>query len=109
MSTRRNRLRRNDVRFVVLARSLSAADWQQPSLFTGWTNHEALAHIVYGYQAPPLSMSAEIIRNGGSFDRAKLCAGSSARNARGIDHYGHFEVTQRRAQPERQAVAEGQC
>ncbi|WP_179472596.1 maleylpyruvate isomerase family mycothiol-dependent enzyme [Mycolicibacterium vinylchloridicum] len=73
MSDRRNLLRRNDLRFVEFTRSLSAAQWQQASLCTGWTNHEVLAHLAYGYQAPPIAMSAEIVRNGGSFDRAN-CA-----------------------------------
>jgi len=69
MSTR-ELLRRNDIRFAEFARSLSAADWAHKSLCTQWSNHEVLAHIVYGYQAPPVAMSAEIIRRGGSFDRA---------------------------------------
>jgi uncharacterized protein (TIGR03083 family) len=73
MPTPREELRRNDLRLVEFARSLSAADWQHASLCTGWTNHEVLAHIVYGYQAPPVPMVAEMIRRGGSFDRAN-CA-----------------------------------
>ena len=32
-----------------------------------------LAHIVYGYQAPPAPMVTEMVRQGGSFDRAN-CA-----------------------------------
>jgi len=70
MSTPRNLLRHNDLRFVSFARSLSAAEWQRPSLCTDWTNHEVLAHIVYGYQAPPVPMVTEMVRRGGSFDRA---------------------------------------
>ncbi|MBB3603240.1 uncharacterized protein (TIGR03083 family) [Mycolicibacterium sp. BK556] len=73
MSDTRNRLRRNDLRFVAFARSLSAAQWQHASLCTGWTNHDVLAHVVYGYQAPPVAMAAEIGRHRGSFDRAN-CA-----------------------------------
>jgi uncharacterized protein (TIGR03083 family) len=73
MSTPRDLLRRNDLRFVSFARSLSAADWGQTSLCTEWTNHEVLAHIVYGYQAPPVPMVTEMVRQGGSFDRAN-CA-----------------------------------
>jgi uncharacterized protein (TIGR03083 family) len=73
MSDSRDMLRRNDLRLVDFARSLSATEWQQASLCSGWTNHDVLAHIVYGYQAPPLGMSAEIVRRGGSFDRAN-CA-----------------------------------
>jgi uncharacterized protein (TIGR03083 family) len=73
MSDRRNLLRRNDLRFAEFARSLSAAEWQHSSLCTEWTNHHVLAHLAYGYQAPPVAMSAEIIRKGGSFDRAN-CA-----------------------------------
>jgi uncharacterized protein (TIGR03083 family) len=70
MSTPRNLLRRNDLRFVSFARSLSAAEWQHASLCTEWTNHEVLAHIVYGYQAPPVPMVTEMVRRGGSFNRA---------------------------------------
>ncbi|NTY63340.1 maleylpyruvate isomerase family mycothiol-dependent enzyme [Mycolicibacterium sphagni] len=73
MSTRRELLRRNDLRLIEFARSLSSADWQRPSLCTGWTNHEVLAHIVYGYQAPPVPMVTEMVRRSGSFDRAN-CA-----------------------------------
>ena len=69
----RELLRRNDLRFVEFANSMSAEEWHQPSLCTGWTNHQVLAHIVYGYQAPPIAMSTEIVRHGGSFDRAN-CA-----------------------------------
>lgn len=73
MSTRRELLRRNDLRLAEFARSLSAADWQQASLCAGWTNHEVLAHIAYGYQAPPLPMATEMVRHSGSFDHAN-CA-----------------------------------
>jgi uncharacterized protein (TIGR03083 family) len=73
MSTARDLLRHNDLRFAEFARSLSAADWQRASLCAGWTSHDVLAHIVYGYQAPPMGMTAEIVRRGGSFDRAN-CA-----------------------------------
>jgi uncharacterized protein (TIGR03083 family) len=73
MSTPREELRRNDLRLVSFARSLSAADWEQTSLCTEWTNHEVLAHIVHGYQAPPVPMVIEMVRQGGSFDRAN-CA-----------------------------------
>ena len=38
MSARRNLLRRNDLRLTASARSLSAADWQQPILCTEWTH-----------------------------------------------------------------------
>jgi hypothetical protein len=86
MSTRRNLLRRNDLRFVSFARSLSADDWQHPSLCTDWTNHEVLAHIVYGYQAPPVPMVTEMVRHRGSFDRANSAL---ARRHAGTRWAGH--------------------
>ncbi|WP_445165943.1 maleylpyruvate isomerase family mycothiol-dependent enzyme [Mycolicibacterium sp. Dal123E01] len=66
-------LRRNDLRFAEFARSLSTTQWQQASLCTGWTNHEVLAHVAYGYQAPPSALVAGMATHGGSFDRAN-CA-----------------------------------
>lgn len=81
MSTPRNLLRRNDLRFATFARSLSAADWQRPSLCTEWTNHDVLAHVVYGYRASPVTMITEMARQRGSFDRANaaLAQGLAAR------------------------------
>ena len=73
MSKTRDLLRRNDLRFASFASSLSAAQWQQTSLCTEWTNHQVLAHIVYGYQAPPMALVTGMASHGGSFDRAN-CA-----------------------------------
>lgn len=70
MSTPRSRLRDNDLRFLAFARGLSQTDWTAPSLCTGWTNHQVLAHLVWGYQTPPATLVAALIGDRASFDHA---------------------------------------
>jgi len=66
----RDRLRANDARFHELARTFSADEWSQPSLCDDWSNHDVLAHLVVGYCTGAASVTAEMVRHGGSFDRA---------------------------------------
>ena len=66
----RNRLRANDARFHSLAVGFTAEEWSQPSLCDDWSNHDVLAHLVVGYSAGAAAVAAEILRHGGSFDRA---------------------------------------
>lgn len=66
----RDMLRRNDERFGALARTLGPGEWAQPSLCDEWTNHEVLAHLVIGYRSGAGLTVREILRHGGSFDRA---------------------------------------
>jgi uncharacterized protein (TIGR03083 family) len=66
----RDRLRANDTRFHALAAGFSAEQWSQPSLCDGWSNHDVLAHLVVGYSAGAPSVAGEMLRHGGSFDRA---------------------------------------
>jgi uncharacterized protein (TIGR03083 family) len=73
MSTR-DLLRANDERFRALAGEFSADEWSQPSLCDGWTNHDVLAHLVVGCSAGATAVTAEILRHGGSFDRADAAA-----------------------------------
>lgn len=70
MPTPDSGLRDNDLRFLDFARELSDADWMRPSLCTGWTNHEVLAHLVVGYRISAGVLAAAMIRDRGSFDRA---------------------------------------
>ena len=74
----RDRLRANDARFRALAARFSAEEWAQPSLCDGWSNHDVLAHLVVGYGTGAASVTTEMLRRGGSFDRA------NAEMARGL-------------------------
>ncbi len=50
-------------------KTLSPADFQKPSLCTGWTVHDTLAHLVAGAkQVPPLFL-AKLIAAGFNFDK----------------------------------------
>jgi uncharacterized protein (TIGR03083 family) len=65
-------LHHNDLRFTEWACGLSAADWARPSLCTGWTNHDVLAHLVIGCGVAPSAIVVAIARQRGSFDRANV-------------------------------------
>lgn len=66
----RELLRANDARFLALAGELSAAEWSAPCLCDEWTNHEVLAHLVFGYGGRLGVLVAEMYRHRGSFDGA---------------------------------------
>jgi uncharacterized protein (TIGR03083 family) len=66
----RDRLRRNDERFRALSEDFTPYEWSQPSLCDAWSNHEVLAHLVVGYSAGMGLLTTEMVRHGGSFDRA---------------------------------------
>ncbi len=76
MSTR-DLLRANDARFYALAGEFSDDEWSQPSLCEGWTNHDVLAHLVVGCSAGAAAVTAEMLRHGGSFDRANAALARS--------------------------------
>jgi uncharacterized protein (TIGR03083 family) len=81
MSTR-DLLRSNDDRFHRLAGVFTAEDWAAPSLCDGWSNHDALAHLVVGCSAGAATVAAEIVRHGGSFDRANAAMARSLSGTR---------------------------
>ncbi|MDT5112994.1 MAG: hypothetical protein QOE20_4884 [Mycobacterium sp.] len=66
----RELLRANDARFIGLAHELDATEWSAPSLCDEWTNHEVLAHLVFGYGGRLGVLVAEMCRHRGSFDDA---------------------------------------
>jgi uncharacterized protein (TIGR03083 family) len=66
----RDLLRANDQRFLARACELTAAHWAAPSLCAEWTNHEVLAHLVFGYGSGVGELLAEMARHRGSFDAA---------------------------------------
>jgi uncharacterized protein (TIGR03083 family) len=66
----RDRLRVNDARLLAMAAGFTAREWSQPSLCEEWSNHEVLAHLVVGYSTGAAAVTAEMVRHGGSFDRA---------------------------------------
>jgi uncharacterized protein (TIGR03083 family) len=73
----RDRLRVNDARFHALAVGFSAEEWSRPSLCDGWSNHDVLAHLVVGYSAKATTVTAEMLRHGGSFDCANAALARS--------------------------------
>jgi uncharacterized protein (TIGR03083 family) len=73
----RDLLRANDARFHALAGAFSADEWSQPSLCDGWSNHDVLAHLVVGCSAGAAAVTAEMLRHGGSFDRANAALARS--------------------------------
>jgi uncharacterized protein (TIGR03083 family) len=83
VSASANALRDNDTRLAELARSISAAQWAGPSLCTGWTNHEVLAHLVIGYGVALSSVATSMLRHRGSFDAAntELARGLAAQRS----------------------------
>lgn len=79
----RDMLRGNDGRFHALATGLGPDEWVQPSLCEDWSNHDVLAHLVIGYRSGLGVTMREILRHGGSFDRANTamaCALAAARS-----------------------------
>jgi uncharacterized protein (TIGR03083 family) len=73
----RDLLRSNDERFRALAAGLSDDEWTRPSLCDAWSNHDVLAHLVIGYRSGPGVTAGEILRRGGSFDRANTAMACS--------------------------------
>lgn len=76
MSTR-DVLRDNDARFRAVAATLGSADWSQPSLCEAWSNHDVLAHLVVGCRIGIRDTAGEMLRHGGSFDRANAALAQS--------------------------------
>ncbi len=71
-------LRANDARFYALAAGFTADEWSQPSLCDDWSNHDVLAHLVVGLQCGSRARwRREILRHGGSFDRANAALARS--------------------------------
>jgi uncharacterized protein (TIGR03083 family) len=79
----RDLLRANDPRFLALAGEFSDDEWSQPSLCDGWTNHGVLAHLVVGCSAGAATVTAEMRRHRGSFDRANAALACSLAATRG--------------------------
>jgi uncharacterized protein (TIGR03083 family) len=78
----RDLLRDNDTRFCALAPEFSADEWSQPSLCEGWTNHDVMAHLVVGCSAGVVAVAAEMLRHGGSLDRANAALACSLAETR---------------------------
>jgi uncharacterized protein (TIGR03083 family) len=93
----RDRLRANDTRFRELANTFSAVEWSQPSLCDDWSNHDVLAHLVVGYCTGAASVTAEMVRHGGSFDRANAAmARAQAASRTPAELLGDFNMLTRR-------------
>lgn len=73
---------RNNERFLALAQELGEEDWATPSLCTGWTNHQVLAHLVVGCGAAIHEVAQEMISARGRFDDANAAMARTAADAR---------------------------
>lgn len=82
MSTARERLRTNDIRFLAVARGLSDRDWTRGSLCSEWTNHDVLAHLVIGCGVSPRTIALEMVRHHGSFDQSNASLARSLASVR---------------------------
>jgi uncharacterized protein (TIGR03083 family) len=78
----REMLRGNDERFRALAANLGPDDWACLSLCDEWSNHDVLAHLVIGYRYGAGRIASEILRHGGSFDRANTAMARALAQAR---------------------------
>ncbi|WP_327369238.1 maleylpyruvate isomerase family mycothiol-dependent enzyme [Streptomyces sp. NBC_01217] len=61
---------RQDDAFSAFARALTEEEWDRPSLCTGWTNKDVLAHLALGLHLPLSRMLLAMGRRRGSFDTA---------------------------------------
>lgn len=77
MSRTADALRDNDARLAEYLGSVTAIQWDQPSLCTAWRNHDVLAHLVVGYSATLSSITATTMRHRGSFGRANAAMASA--------------------------------
>jgi uncharacterized protein (TIGR03083 family) len=75
----------NDTRFHALAGGFSAEEWSQQSLCDAWSNHDVLAHLVIGYRAGPGVVASEMLRHGGSFNRANAALARALTASRSPD------------------------
>ncbi len=66
----RDVLARHDQLFIDVARSLTIEDWGRPSLCTGWSNKDVLAHLLVGFELPIGKLFARMASHRGSFDQA---------------------------------------
>ena len=82
----RDLVRRQDDAFVAFARTLTDEEWNRPSLCTGWTNKDVLAHLVLGLRLPLPRLLLAMGRRRWSFDAAndvlsrEYASRSTARN-----------------------------
>ena len=90
----REMLRGNDERFRSLAADLGPDDWAHPSLCDEWSNHDVLAHLVIGYRSGAGVTMREMLRHGGSFDRANTAMARALAEARSpaelLDEFGQL-------------------
>lgn len=73
----RDLLKRQDHYFVDFARSLTPAEWTQPSLCSMWTAHDVLAHLVIGYSISVPSLCWSMARHRMDFDETNTSLAQS--------------------------------
>ena len=90
----REMLRGNDERFRLLAAGLGPDEWAHRSLCDEWSNHQVLAHLVVGYRSGAGLTMREILRRGGSFNRANTAMAWTLAEARSpaelLDEFGQL-------------------
>jgi uncharacterized protein (TIGR03083 family) len=59
-------------RLADLLETLSAEEWERPSLCPGWTVRDVAAHVIGSAMVTPLAMVTEMVRARGNFNRLML-------------------------------------
>jgi len=89
----RDLLRRHDHDFVSFARSLTPAEWTQPSLCSEWTAHDVLAHLVVGYSLSAPSLCRAMATRRLNFNRTNTAVAQRLAHRRSPDELvDSFEV-----------------
>lgn len=81
----RDLLQLQDHNFVDFARSLTPAEWTQPSLCADWTAHDVLAHLVIGYSMSVPSLGWAMAAHRMNFDRTNTAVAQRLAREHGPD------------------------
>jgi len=72
-------------------RGLSSEDWARPSLCSGWTVRDVLAHMTSAAKLTPPAFFGRMIGSGFSFDKAQEKGIAAERGASAADTLANFE------------------
>ena len=72
-------------------RGLSSEDWARPSLCSGWTVRDVLAHMTSAAKSTPPAFFGKLIGSGFSFDKVQERGVAAQRGATPADTLANFE------------------
>ena len=72
-------------------RGLSSEDWARPSLCSGWTVRDVLAHMTSAAKSTPPAFFGQMIGSGFSFDKVQEKGVAAQRGATPADTLANFE------------------